>query len=449
MAGALYRIGFPFAKPSEDHQEAWVELAPSHMAGFREVYHEEQRYALAPEDVGPKILDRLEGRGCVGLLHQWGEGKGILDHRSGRLLGQGRSMQLALVLAVFADPQGDAPLMLCSGAIDHPFGHPPFQGARIMPYADGKIVEADLLAKFRCAQCAGAVALALPMRDAMILKEALSQNGETVSVLKAEQLKSPPQSLSLVALSDGDLAKFASVMGIANGHFTVAVKTSWPWGRVLAVGAAVTFLISLWIIRQSAERAEAFLKHRRELISKIYSTEEGSIHRRLRDECLKEFLLLERQENGQKTLQNESRSRRSYDERIDLKEVQLSLADLHRCDLSNINFLNADLSEANLNRSQLQGCYFKGTQFKGAHLYMADLSFSVLSNANFESANLRGADFTGTVGLDLASLRGASFDERTIWPNGWDEKRLAAKGAILLSTESAPVFDGPEKTYSR
>jgi uncharacterized protein YjbI with pentapeptide repeats len=251
-----------------------------------------------------------------------------------------------------------------------------------------------------------------------------------------------------VALSHGDLPALASALGMVQHHFSVALKKSWPWGKALAIGAGLVCLISIWMVRQNSERAAAYLKHRRELLSNIYATKDGHIHRRLRDECLKEFILLERQENGQKTLQN-SGQREAQEERIDLKEVLLYQADLHRCDLSRVNFLNAELSEANLNRTDLQGSYCKRVQFQKAHLYMANFSFSVLSHANFEGAKLSGTNFTGTVGLELAKFNEAEYDERTIWPEGWGLKELSAKGAIFTETKETPVFNGPDDNTSR
>ena len=445
-----YRIGFPYAKPSDDYKEAWVELSPQHVAGFREVIFEHERFSLAPEDIGPKILDRCDTKGCTGCLRQWGSGREILDRRSGRLTAQGRSMQLALVLAAFADtvPPGNAPLLLCSGAIDHPFGHPPFQGARITPYADPEHVLQDLVGKFRCAQRAGATALALPQRDATLLQRTLLQQGENVTLLKLDQWHQPLLELSLISLAEGDLPQLASTLGCARQHFTLAQAKAWPWGKLLAGVTLVGLLVTLWIVRTIHEKKEAFLRHRRELLTNIFAPSEANIHRRLRDDSLKEFLVLERQENGQRTLQNNRRYEEDQ-ERIDLKEVILTQADLHLCELSNVNFLNAQLQQANLNRSNLQGSYCKAAQFQGSHLYKANLSYSVLSHANFERANLRGTNFSHAVGLDLAKLASAQYDASTIWPEGWTRDILVQKGAVYDEREATPVFVRPEQNLAR
>jgi hypothetical protein len=449
--GQHYRIGFPYAKPSEAYKEAWVDLSPSHVVGFREVYFENERFALAPEDIGPKILDRLDSRGCTGRLWQWGEGREIIDRRSGRLTAQGRSMQLALVLATFAEDatRTNAPLLLCSAAIDHPFGHPPFQGARIIPYADADHVRQDLLGKFLCAQRAGAIALALPHRDALLLQEALLQQGQDLPLLKLDQWRKPPQELSLLALMEGDLPQLASLLGCASQNFTLAARKAWPWGRLLAGGLLLGLMATLWLVHQSHEKTKAFLRHRRELLTNIYAPSGASIHRRLRDDCLKEFLILERQQNGQQALQNSGRSYEQTSERIDLKEVVLQQADLHLCDLSNINFLNAQLQQSNLNRTNLQGSYCKLAQFQNSHLYKANLRYTVLSYANFEGANLHGTDFSHAVGLELALLKGSRYDAGTLWPEGWNSEMLFKMGAVLDETKTTPVFVRPEQSSSR
>ncbi len=108
----------------------------------------------------------------------------------------------------------------------------------------------------------------------------------------------------------------------------------------------------------------------------------------------------------------------------------------------------ADFSGANLAGATLQGCDLRASTFTGANLMgtqfpMADLRGASLQNANldrtsFSQARLEGADFTGA-DLTNADLR-ATYDESTIWPEGFDP---VAAGAVHVhpqpTTEGTPA----------
>ena len=93
-------------------------------------------------------------------------------------------------------------------------------------------------------------------------------------------------------------------------------------------------------------------------------------------------------------------------------------ADLSGADLSGANLRDADLSGANLRDANLRGADLSGANLRDADLSGADLSFANLSNANLRGANLRGADLSGAnlscANLSNANLSGASMDQM-IW----------------------------------
>jgi hypothetical protein len=440
-----WRIGFPYSRPSQDYKGAWVELTPSSHPGFREVISAGERFRIPQEDAGPRILDRLEGKGCVGLLHQWGEGQEILDRRGGTVCGQGRSMQLALILSSVGEVESpsEAPLVLISAAVDHPFGAPPFMGARAVPYAEASRLEGDLVDKYETAVQAGASTLVLPKRDANLLVRVLGEKSvATVKVKRLVDLEEYPSSPLIIGMESDEVGELAVQLGVPHTRFQAPSKPKsqarWAGVIVLMVG-----LLGLGISFWQQHRLEALqsdqLQRRRELIANIFS-EPDSIHRRLRDESLIEFLEIERhrREPGYREEEEDA-------ERIDLKEVALEGADLHSKDLSDINFLRADLRRVNFNQSNLSRCYFKGADLSGAHLYQADLRYAVLPLANLSRTNLRKTDLRHCVGLEIANLKGAQYDDDTQWPKGMDLKVLKEKGLVYRSSKAKPVFIWPGK----
>lgn len=89
----------------------------------------------------------------------------------------------------------------------------------------------------------------------------------------------------------------------------------------------------------------------------------------------------------------------------DLKDHNLSKADLSGADLNYANLSGANLTSANLRYANLRGADLSGadlseTNFTYANLSGASLRYANLSRANLTSANLSGAD------LNCALLRG-------------------------------------------
>jgi uncharacterized protein YjbI with pentapeptide repeats len=128
----------------------------------------------------------------------------------------------------------------------------------------------------------------------------------------------------------------------------------------------------------------------------------------------------------------------------DLSQLNLSQADLKGAILTQaiawgINLARADLWEANLQGANLQGAslwatVLVGANLQGANLWRANLQGAILWGANLRDANLQDADLwvVGFGGADLqganlqgannlrdASLGGAKYNGKTVWPEGF------------------------------
>jgi isoamylase len=88
-------------------------------------------------------------------------------------------------------------------------------------------------------------------------------------------------------------------------------------------------------------------------------------------------------------------------------------ADLHAAALHETRLRSTDLRQANLGAAVCTSA-----DFTNACLDQADLSGANLEEATLFGADLRGADLTGAV-LLRADLRGARYDNRTRWPQGF------------------------------
>ncbi len=93
----------------------------------------------------------------------------------------------------------------------------------------------------------------------------------------------------------------------------------------------------------------------------------------------------------------------------ELRDVDLSYANLSRADLS-----HADLNGSNLRHANLQKTDLSGTSLRNVNLSEADLSQAILRNADLTGAVLRDAVLRGTnlqgANFDDADLRGADLD---------------------------------------
>ena len=101
-------------------------------------------------------------------------------------------------------------------------------------------------------------------------------------------------------------------------------------------------------------------------------------------------------------------------EGVDLREVNLSKANLSGADLSKANLSGADLGKANLSGADLGEADLYGANLSGADLGEADLYGAELGGADLSGADLSGANLGGTLWG-----AGVDFDADTLWPDGF------------------------------
>ena len=90
------------------------------------------------------------------------------------------------------------------------------------------------------------------------------------------------------------------------------------------------------------------------------------------------------------------------------KRANLTYADLRDAELTGANLTYANLTYADLRDAELTGANLRGVNLRGADLTDANLRDASLINADLTGANLRGANLTGA-SLRDASLRGADL----------------------------------------
>lgn len=107
----------------------------------------------------------------------------------------------------------------------------------------------------------------------------------------------------------------------------------------------------------------------------------------------------------------------------ELREVNLTEADLRLESLIGLDFRGARLRGANLEEARLYQCCFDGADLVGCRLAGA-----WLHGASFKGADLRGADFRGRGGnralttgrMEGAHFFGARYNAATRWPPGFN-----------------------------
>lgn len=119
-----------------------------------------------------------------------------------------------------------------------------------------------------------------------------------------------------------------------------------------------------------------------------------------------------------------------------LSGANLSNSNLRSANLYQANLCKANLNETNLNGANLCGANLYGaslneTNLNEAYLFMANLRGAKLRKAHLRGANLReaklcGADMSET-DLSKADLREISYDDKTIWPEGFTPPSTAIK----------------------
>ena len=104
-------------------------------------------------------------------------------------------------------------------------------------------------------------------------------------------------------------------------------------------------------------------------------------------------------------------------------------ASLRGCELTGADFSRASLRRANLSDSALMSARFDFADMSGANLSNSDLSGASLVETNLWNADLRGANLRAAGAMSMANIRGAIFDQRTAWPEGFDPVLAGAKAA--------------------
>ena len=113
-----------------------------------------------------------------------------------------------------------------------------------------------------------------------------------------------------------------------------------------------------------------------------------------------------------------------------LREVNLSGADL-----SEINLREADFSEANLNRTCFIGSNLNRACFLGAILNRAQLNRADLREANLSGADLIGVDFSG------ANLGGANLSETNLMEANLSRVNLSGANLFEANIREANLFE--------
>jgi hypothetical protein len=113
----------------------------------------------------------------------------------------------------------------------------------------------------------------------------------------------------------------------------------------------------------------------------------------------------------------------------DLRNAHLDFADarvnpaarqltLHKADLRDATLTHAQLQDADLTEAKLQGADLTEAKLEGADLRNAFLDGAVLCRANLR--DVPGDKRVGDAKVDGASFRGAVYDDKTTFPNGFD-----------------------------
>jgi uncharacterized protein YjbI with pentapeptide repeats len=120
----------------------------------------------------------------------------------------------------------------------------------------------------------------------------------------------------------------------------------------------------------------------------------------------------------------------------DLRHIDLSGRDMSGLYLGACNLLRANLKGTNLDGATLSGSYLAWADLSEATLKGADLGDADLAGAGLVEADLSGANLCGTnltrADLSGVKLAGASYDQRTAWPEGFEPQEDS--GAEHLQT---------------
>ena len=93
--------------------------------------------------------------------------------------------------------------------------------------------------------------------------------------------------------------------------------------------------------------------------------------------------------------------------------------------------------------ADLSGKDLRGANLSGANLSGADLSNASLGDANLTGAKLFGANLTGA-DLTAAKLAGTTYNDATVWPQGFDPKAAGAIRSERNPAKRVEAFSEPE-----
>jgi len=96
--------------------------------------------------------------------------------------------------------------------------------------------------------------------------------------------------------------------------------------------------------------------------------------------------------------------------------------DLRETDLRGAEFWNANLEWTDFWGAHLDGAKFWGAVLTNAKLERAHLAWAILREAKLDGASLKDADVTGAI-----------FDQKTVWPVGFDARGC---GAVFVETRA-------------
>jgi len=118
----------------------------------------------------------------------------------------------------------------------------------------------------------------------------------------------------------------------------------------------------------------------------------------------------------------------------DLRGAVLCKSDLSDTNFEEASLITAFLMNASLQRASLRKCRAIGCKFDFADLRNADLDGSDVWDASFDHARLQGTRLT-CQRIDSASFAGAEFDNKTIFPDGFDPK---SRGLVRTNPDDKP-----------
>ncbi|BBM84555.1 hypothetical protein [Candidatus Uabimicrobium amorphum] len=273
------RIGYPYASSDRKiKKDSIVILKASDYRGFTTVTSNKFSYQIPTTDEGPNVLVGFK-KGVVGkLIESKDERQSIA--KNGEIRGEGKSSQLAIVLACCAVYEGSTdrlPIILFSAAIDIPAGAKPFIGATINSYCTEAYVKDSLIHKYEAACMVGAVALVLCMRDAKILTQLVGKEITEIDLLSSLLCRNTKEP-AIVGVGKKSLPDLASKIGINKYHYTEYSKEKSKYQyRKLLIFLAVCFVCLAYFIR-----AKSSEKYQRNQIEKLCLEIEGE-NRKVKD----------------------------------------------------------------------------------------------------------------------------------------------------------------------